>query len=84
MPVWSMKEILTCRELIYSDTPVAVVQDCYRRWGGIARYVLPYAQVENQQVLLEKAMDIVNLDWLVNASNLLRTTFNHIDYIIIV
>ncbi|POM73489.1 LOW QUALITY PROTEIN: Crinkler (CRN) family protein [Phytophthora palmivora] len=67
MPVWSMKEILTCRELIYSDTPVAVVQDCFRRWGGIARYVLRYAQVENQQVLLEKAMDIVDLDWLVNA-----------------
>ncbi|ETI30206.1 hypothetical protein F443_22676, partial [Phytophthora nicotianae P1569] len=67
MPVWSLKEILQCRELIYSTTPEAVVQDCFRRWGGIARYVLRFAQVGNQQVLLEKAMDIVDLDWLVNA-----------------
>ncbi|KAL7693781.1 hypothetical protein Plhal304r1_c003g0011841 [Plasmopara halstedii] len=67
MPVWSLKEILKCRELIYSDTPVAVVQDCFRRWGGIARYVLRFAQVGDQQVLLEKAMDIVDLDGLVNA-----------------
>jgi hypothetical protein len=67
MPVWSIKEILKCRELMYSDTPMAVVQNCFSRWGGIARYVLRYAQVHNQQVLLEKAMDIVDLDWLVSA-----------------
>ncbi|KAG6976052.1 hypothetical protein JG688_00001770 [Phytophthora aleatoria] len=63
MPVWSKQEILKCRELMYSDIPVAVVQDCFRRWGGIARYVLQFAQVENQQVLLEEAIDIVDLDW---------------------
>ncbi|EEY53770.1 crinkler (CRN) family protein, putative [Phytophthora infestans T30-4] len=67
MPVWSLKEILQCRKLMYSDTPVDVVQKCFRRWGGIARYVLRFSQVGDQQVLLEKAMNIVNLDWLVNA-----------------
>ncbi|EEY61763.1 crinkler (CRN) family protein, partial [Phytophthora infestans T30-4] len=67
MPVWSLKEILQCRELMYSDTPMAVVQKCFRRWGGIARYVLRFSQVRNQQLLLEKAMDIVDLDWLVKA-----------------
>ncbi|EEY67030.1 crinkler (CRN) family protein, putative [Phytophthora infestans T30-4] len=67
MPVWSLKEILQCRKLMYSDTPMAVVQDCFRRWGGIARYVLRFSQVGDQQVLLEKAMDIVDLDWLVKA-----------------
>jgi hypothetical protein len=67
MPVWSSNEILKCRELMYSDTPENVVQDCFRRWGGIARYVLRFAQVDDQQVLLEKAIEIVDLDWLVNA-----------------
>ncbi|KAG6971494.1 hypothetical protein JG687_00001989 [Phytophthora cactorum] len=67
MPVWSKQEILKCRELMYSDIPVAVVQDCFRRWGGIACYVLRFAQVESQQVLLEEAINIVDLDWLVKA-----------------
>ena len=67
MPVWSRNEILKCRELIYSDTPENVVQDCFRRWGGIARYVLRFAQVEKQQMLLEKAIEIVDLDKLVIA-----------------
>ncbi|CAK4608905.1 unnamed protein product [Aphanomyces euteiches] len=56
-----------CRELMYSDTPVAVVEDCFRRWGGIALYVLRYAQVEDQQALLEYAIDMVDLDWLAQA-----------------
>ncbi|KAH9114439.1 hypothetical protein AeMF1_011462 [Aphanomyces euteiches] len=52
---------------MYSDTPVAVVEDCFRRWGGIALYVLRYAQVEDQQALLEYAIDMVDLDWLAQA-----------------
>lgn len=70
MPVWSIEEILKCRELMYSDTPVAVVQDCFRQWGGIPRYVLRYAHVQEQQVALEEAMGIVNLSWLMNACGL--------------
>ncbi|CAK4177625.1 unnamed protein product [Aphanomyces euteiches] len=56
MPVWSRGEILQCRELMYSDTPVAVVEDCFRRWG-----------VDDQQALLEYAIDMVDLDWLAQA-----------------
>ena len=40
---------------MYSDTPLAVVQDCYRRWGGTARFVLEYAQIDDQQLLLEES-----------------------------
>uniref|UniRef100_A0AAV1T394 Crinkler effector protein N-terminal domain-containing protein n=1 Tax=Peronospora matthiolae TaxID=2874970 RepID=A0AAV1T394_9STRA len=35
MPVWSEEEILNFRELMYSNTPVAIVEGCYCRWGGI-------------------------------------------------
>ncbi|KAH9180159.1 hypothetical protein AeNC1_017197 [Aphanomyces euteiches] len=57
MPVWSWGVILQ----------LAVVEDCFRRWGGIALYVLRYAQVEDQQALLEYAIDMVDLDWLAQA-----------------
>ncbi|KAG3133725.1 hypothetical protein PI126_g19044 [Phytophthora idaei] len=67
MPVWSQQEIFKCRELVYSDLPVAVVQDCFRRWGGITRYVLWYAQLDDQQVLLENTIVIVDVNWLVDA-----------------
>ncbi|KAL3668993.1 hypothetical protein V7S43_006281 [Phytophthora oleae] len=67
MPVWSRDEILRCRKLLYPATPETVVQDRYRRWGGIARYVLGYTQVGCQQALLEEAIDFVDLDWLLNA-----------------
>ncbi|DAZ96716.1 TPA: hypothetical protein N0F65_011753 [Lagenidium giganteum] len=80
MPVWSLNEILQCRELIYSTTPEAVVLDCFRRWGGIARYVLRFAQIENQQVLLDRAMDIVDLDWLVNACGQLDASDAHVSH----
>ena len=35
MPVWSEQEILNCRELMYSNTPVAIAEDCNRRWSEI-------------------------------------------------
>ncbi|POM62600.1 LOW QUALITY PROTEIN: Crinkler (CRN) family protein [Phytophthora palmivora] len=61
--VWSKQEILKCRELMYLEIPVAIVEDCFRRWGGIARYVLRYGQHDYQQVWLEGAIDGVDLDW---------------------
>ncbi|KAG6949367.1 hypothetical protein JG687_00014907 [Phytophthora cactorum] len=67
MPVWSQQEIFKCRELVYSDLPVAVVQDCFRRWGGITRYALWYAQLDDQQVLLGNTIGIVDVNWLVDA-----------------
>ncbi|KAG3148220.1 hypothetical protein PC128_g23648 [Phytophthora cactorum] len=62
MPVWSQQEIFKCRELVYSDLPVAVVQDCFRRWGGITRYALWYAQLDDQQVLLGNTIGIVDVN----------------------
>ena len=61
MPVWSEEEIMTCRGLMYSNTPAAIVEDCYDRWGGIPRYVLRYAEDSEQQKLLEKATDMVRV-----------------------
>eukprot|EP00644_Phytophthora_capsici_P018323 jgi/Phyca11/131973/e_gw1.125.9.1 len=67
MPVWSRDEVLTCRELMYSDIPESVVQDCFRRWGGIPRYVLHYATAGGRQQWLEKAMENITLDSLMDA-----------------
>ena len=61
MPVWSEQEILNCRELMYSNTPVAVVESCYRRWGGIPLYVLRHAEDTEQQKLLDEAIENVRL-----------------------
>uniref|UniRef100_A0AAV1T256 Crinkler effector protein N-terminal domain-containing protein n=1 Tax=Peronospora matthiolae TaxID=2874970 RepID=A0AAV1T256_9STRA len=61
MPVWSEEEILNCRELVYSNTPVTVVEDCYRRWGGIPLYVLRHAEDADQQKLLDEAIENVRL-----------------------
>ncbi|GMF56760.1 unnamed protein product [Phytophthora fragariaefolia] len=70
MPIWSMLEFRKCRKLFYSDIliPVNVVQGCLHRWGGVVRFVLRFAQVGGQQqTLLEKAIDIVDLYWLMPA-----------------
>ncbi|KAE8967141.1 hypothetical protein PR001_g28189 [Phytophthora rubi] len=52
---------------MYSDIPATIVEDCFRRWGGIARYALRYAQLDDQQELLEKAIAIVDINGLVDA-----------------
>ncbi|KAE8907409.1 hypothetical protein PF005_g3257 [Phytophthora fragariae] len=51
----------------FNKTNSTIVQDCFRRWGGIARYVLRYAQLDDQQELLEKAIAFVDINWLVDA-----------------
>lgn len=38
-PVWSLDELLDCRELCYDMLTQEVVEDRYRRYGGIARNV---------------------------------------------
>eukprot|EP00644_Phytophthora_capsici_P011907 jgi/Phyca11/106457/e_gw1.12.537.1 len=67
MPVWTEQEIFSCREQVYSTIPKSVVQKCFYRWGGIPRYVLQYAQFDNHQALIEKALEVVDFDWLMNA-----------------
>uniref|UniRef100_A0AAV1TTW0 Crinkler effector protein N-terminal domain-containing protein n=1 Tax=Peronospora matthiolae TaxID=2874970 RepID=A0AAV1TTW0_9STRA len=68
MPVWTEQEILQCRELMYSDRPLECVMECYRRWGGVARYVLCFAMDQDQQDLLVEAIDEVNLEAIVNSN----------------
>ncbi|RQM31404.1 hypothetical protein B5M09_013597 [Aphanomyces astaci] len=67
MPVWAWDEILTCHSELYSKLALDVVTDCFRRWGGVPRYVLRYALVDTQQLLLEDALDVAKCDWVVNA-----------------
>jgi hypothetical protein len=62
MPVWSKEELLSCRSMIFSSIPEAVVENLYLKWGGIARYVLKHALVKEQQALLNEALDISNID----------------------
>ncbi|GMF31914.1 unnamed protein product [Phytophthora lilii] len=67
MPVWTWKEIMNCRESLYQNLDVSMVSNHFRRWGGIARYVLEKARSRRQQRHLAKALDSVDLDLLANA-----------------
>ncbi|RHY91558.1 hypothetical protein DYB35_004758 [Aphanomyces astaci] len=71
MPVWTWDEISTCHKLLYPDLELNVVTDCFRRWGGVPRYVLQYALRDTQQSLLERAIAIVNCNWVTNAIRML-------------
>ena len=56
MPVWTQEEIFRCRQLMYSNTPVEIVEDRYLKWGGIVRYVLRYAMDSEKQEELDQAI----------------------------
>ena len=62
MPVWSKEELFSCRSMLFSSIPEAVVENLYLKWGGIARYVLKLALVEEQQALLNEALGNSNID----------------------
>ena len=62
MPVWSREELFSCRSLLFSSVSEAVVDDLYSKWGGIVRYVLKFALVKEHQALLNEALNISNLD----------------------
>jgi hypothetical protein len=38
-PVWSLDELRQCRAVCYADIDLGIVEDRYRQYGGIARYV---------------------------------------------
>ena len=67
MPVWSKEELFSCRSMLFSSIPEAVVENLYLKWGGIARYALKLALVEEQQALLNEALDISNIDSVVES-----------------
>ncbi|RLO08189.1 hypothetical protein DYB28_004230 [Aphanomyces astaci] len=75
MPVWTWDEISTCHKLLYPDLELNVVTDCFRRWGGVPRYVLKYALQDTHQALLDTAFDAVQSDWVMNAIRELNTRF---------
>lgn len=62
MPVWSKEELYSCPSTLFSSVPEELVEDLYLKWGGIARYVLKYAHDPDQQALLSEALDISNID----------------------
>ncbi|KAF0704419.1 hypothetical protein DYB28_008092 [Aphanomyces astaci] len=75
MPVWTLDEILSCRKLLYPDLDVNMVTDCFHRWGGVPRYVLENMLRDTHQSLLERALGMVNCDWVVNAIGELDAMF---------
>ncbi|KAJ3095801.1 hypothetical protein HDU96_001034, partial [Phlyctochytrium bullatum] len=67
MPVWSREEIFACRSMLYPSLSEDLVEDLYSKWGGIARYVLKFALVEEQQARLKEALDVSNIDAVVQS-----------------
>lgn len=67
MPVWSEEELYLCRSMIFPSIPEKLVKTLYLKWGGIARYVLKYALVKEQQALLSEALNISNIDSVVDS-----------------
>ena len=67
MPVWSKEELSTCRSKLYKSVTEEVMESRYLKWGGIARYVLKYALDPDQQALLNVALDISNIDSVVES-----------------
>ena|SRR5581483_4384836 len=57
MPVWSWKEIDTCRSEIYKNLSSNYVRKLYDRWGGIPRYILENALTIEIQDQLQEAID---------------------------
>ena len=67
MPVWSREEIFSCRSMLYPSLSNDLVEERYLQWGGIARYVLQYALVEEQQARLKEALDVSNINSVVES-----------------
>ncbi|OAJ38603.1 hypothetical protein BDEG_22512 [Batrachochytrium dendrobatidis JEL423] len=67
MPVWSKEELHSCRPMLFPTVPQELVESLYLKWGGIARYVLKYALVKEQQDFLDKALNISNIDSVVKS-----------------
>jgi hypothetical protein len=67
MPVWSSEEIFACRSFLYPTLSENLVGDLYLKWGGIARYVLKFATDEEQQARLKEALDVSNIDSVVQS-----------------
>lgn len=67
MPVWTLRETLRCRELLFPLLTESIVRENFRRWGGIAQYVLEYASCDETQQSLADAIAKADLHELVKA-----------------
>lgn len=57
LPPWSLGELKKCRESIFDQKVTeAQVDELFRKWGGVARFVLEYANDPTQQDQLDKAI----------------------------
>ena len=57
LPPWSLEELKKCRESIFDGKVTkAQVEELFRKWGGVARFVLEYADDPTQQDHLDKAI----------------------------
>jgi hypothetical protein len=57
MPPWTYSEMLQLRNNLYAHLTECKVKQLYNRWGGVPRYVLYYANNDDQQQELESAID---------------------------
>jgi hypothetical protein len=53
--------------MLYPSLSNDLVEERYLQWGGIARYVLQYALVEEQQARLKEALDVSNINSVVDS-----------------
>ncbi|EGF80090.1 hypothetical protein BATDEDRAFT_88508 [Batrachochytrium dendrobatidis JAM81] len=67
MPVWSKEELHFCRPMLFPNVSGELVESLYLKWGGIARYVLKHALVKEQQDFLDKALEVSNIDSVVES-----------------
>jgi len=57
LPPWSLEELKRCRGSIFDpEVTEAKVEELFRKWGGVARFVLQYANEPTQQEQLDKAI----------------------------
>ena len=53
--------------MLYPSLSNDLVEERYLQWGGIARYVLQYALVEEQQARLKEALNVSNINSVVES-----------------
>jgi len=59
LPPWPLEELKKCRESIFNlKVAEAQVEELFNKWGGVARFVLQYANDLTTQAQLAKAIDM--------------------------
>jgi hypothetical protein len=61
LPTWTRDEIQKCRDALYPQVTSSIVNTLYDRWGGNPRFVLQYGLDGEKQKVLKSALDVVDL-----------------------